>query len=83
MLNVFTRLTVVFGLRFFVVFKEETYLLENQITPKSSLSEAFEKYKSVKSWSYSTIKAYERNVEEFILDMEEKNVVKTSHMSIH
>lgn len=49
-------------------------MLETNITPKTPLSVAFEKYRSVKSWSASTNGAYGRNVKEFVLDMENNEI---------
>ncbi|WP_053075702.1 hypothetical protein [Lysinibacillus sp. LK3] len=46
-----------------------------KITPKTPLSIAFEKYRSAKSWSVSTNGAYERNIKEFVLDMENNEIV--------
>lgn len=49
-------------------------MLETNITPKTPLSVAFEKYRSVKSWSTSTNEAYARNVKEFVLYMENNKI---------
>ncbi|WP_286925109.1 MULTISPECIES: tyrosine-type recombinase/integrase [Lysinibacillus] len=45
-----------------------------KITPKTPLYIAFEKYRSAKSWSASTNGAYERNIKEFVLDMENNEI---------
>lgn len=44
------------------------------VTSETPLIIAFEKYRNAKSWSASTIKAYERNMKEFISDLEENNI---------
>ena len=49
-------------------------MLDTQISVKTQILVAFDEYKSNKSWSQSTIGAYERNVKEFVLDMEENGV---------
>lgn len=44
------------------------------VTSETPLIIAFEKYRNAKSWSTSTIKAYERNMKEFISDLEVNNI---------